>query len=1067
VEHTAHFELRMPEHGFAETRAWSIGSGLEEMRSNLLRIMAFAEEQLPARCTVYLVDVLPQSQVEPEPLLGRVVPERDEVWAVYRPDSPGQELTQATVRLLLLRATATDLDFVPVIERALVDVLTPVADAFLAAEKRRQLFYALGDHPPSLISLLTGETGDRTLQVLAVSSFLTFLLENHGPLSLREFVLAATNATGEKRWEALRGKQFARLEREWREFLSKQAGAGRSGIMDFLRGSAHYLRPYWKEEIAIIGFLFVLLAFQQILPRAQALLIDQAILPRDLQYLARLILFLFVMVLFALTAGVLRDFLTTRVSESVLRGMRERMFLNLQRASHRFYSRMGSGDILSRFGNDLHSVQQGLTGTLTQGVFLIFSLVFSTIHILLVSLPLSIMALAALPLFFLTTKLLGPRANRASLAYSKDQAALTSELQENLAAQPVIKAYTLQTGMVQRFGDQARDLYRSALRVFFLSSLYGTSANLLTTVIQVASLALGGYLVIQGQLMLGSLMEFLALLGLVIGPVQGITGLLQAIQIATASMDRVEEILNADAEVSDAPNAQAAEPLMQSILFEHVSFSYTGERPQLDDMTFEIPAGTTAAFVGPSGSGKSTVVNLLLRFYDPSRGTVRFDGHDLRELSLESLRRQVAPVFQDNFLFNTTLRENIRFGREAATDAEVEQAAREAELHDSIVQLEQGYETVVGERGGSLSGGQRQRVAIARAVLRGASVVVFDEATSALDPKTERSILESLERFSRGRTCIWITHRLSSASRADKIFVLDRGRLVEQGTHSELLKINGLYRRLYEEQAGMGSEGQRALQISYLRAVPLFAGLDEAMLARIAGFLHTQQAATGEDIVRAGAMGDKFFLIVSGSVEVLDPTGDGIGPPLARLSPGEYFGEIALLRDVPRTATVRAEGDTQLLVLEKDSLLGLFEFVPELRSRLEATLAAREAATVAPPKASTEAAIPGPPSPRADAWLVQAEAGAQIYFTLDAVRTRIGRSPQNEVVLDDPTVSAFHAELERATNQAFFISDLGSTNGTELNGFALGRSPVGLVDGDRIRIGDHTLIFELNRRRRG
>jgi ATP-binding cassette, subfamily B, bacterial len=948
VAHTTHFELRMPEHSFAESRASLIGAILEELRSNLMRSMAFTEEQLPRRCTVYLVDVLPESADALEHLMTRLIPERDEVWTIYRSDSPGQDLFQSTLRLLVLRATQADLAFVPVLGSALTDILDPMVDAFLAAEKRRQLFDELGDHPPALASMLTGETGNRTLDGLASSSFLTFLLEEHGASSLREFVLAAASPIDERRSEALRGRQFARLEKDWLKLLAKRAGAGRSGIVQFLRGSAHYLRPYWKEEIAILGFLFVLLAFQQVLPHAQALLIDKAILPRDVQYLIRLILFLFGMVLLALTAGVLRDFLTTRVSESVLRGMRERMFLKLQGASHRFYARMGSGDILSRFGNDLHSVQQGLTGTLTQGVFLIFSLIFSTIHILFVSLPLSIMVLAALPLFFLTTRILGPRANRASLAYSKDQAALTSVLQENLAAQPVIKAYTLQAGMVQRFGDQARDLYRSALRVFFLSSLYGTSANLLTTIIQVAALGLGGYLVIQGQLMLGSLMEFLALLGLVIGPVQGITGLLQSIQIATASMDRVEEVLNVEADVGDPPNAIDAGPVRRSIRFDHVSFSYTGDRPQLDDITLEIPAGTTAAFVGPSGSGKSTVVNLLLRFYDPSRGAIRFDGRDLRELSLESMRRQIAPVFQDNFLFNSTLRENIRLGREQATDAEVEQAAREAELHDSIVQLEQGYDTIVGERGGGLSGGQRQRVAIARAVLRGASVVVFDEATSALDPTTERSVLESLRLVNRGRTCVWITHRLSSAASADRIFVLDRGRLVEQGTHSELLKSNGAYRRLYEEQAGLGGESQRALQVSYLRAVPLFAGLDDSMLARIAGFLRSEQAEAGEDIVRAGTAGNKFFLIVSGSVKVLGPNNDGIDPPLARLSPGEYFGEIALLRDVPRTATVRAESDTQLLVLERESLLGLFEFVPELKARLEGELAKREAAVVVP-----------------------------------------------------------------------------------------------------------------------
>jgi ATP-binding cassette subfamily B protein len=1060
IERTAHFELQMPAGSFAERRAQSIGSALESLRDAAGQILALTDAELAGPYRVYLGDVLPAPAGE-RSAESCIVPERDEVWAVYRPDAPGVELTRSVVRLLVLRGAGFDLALLPALWAGFAGLCEARSQrAPLEPETSRSLTARFGRRPPSLGRLLGQEEPvDASEAGQLAQSFLAFLLERDGPGQLSAYLAATVTVSPEEGARSVYKTALKRLQQEWWASVRRRAVAGGSGILRFLRSSLRYLRPYWKEEIVIFALLLVQLAFQQILPRAQALLIDKAILPRDLQYLIGLAIFLFVLVAVTLFAGVLRDYLTTRVSESVLRGLRERIFDQLQRASHRFYSRMDTGDVLSRFANDLRSVEQGLTSTLSQGVFLVLGLLLSMAHVALISLPLALIVFAALPLFLLTTRVLGPPANRASLTYAEEQAAITNTLQENLGAQPVIKAYNLQVTMARRFRNEAESLLHSAVRLFFLGSLFGVSASLLSTILQVGMLALGGYFVLEGRLALGSLIEFLSLLALVIGPVQSVTGILQSVQIATASMDRVEEILNLEPDVADAAGARELGPVRHSIRLEDVTFSYEGGQAQLDGVSIEIPAGSTAAFVGPSGSGKSTIVSLLLRFYDPDRGRVLFDGQDLREVSLESLRRQTAAVFQESFLFNTSVRENIRYGREGAADAEVEAAARQAEIHDAILELPQGYDTVVGERGGSLSGGQRQRLAIARAILRGASVLIFDEATSALDASTESAILQSIEALSQGRTTVWVTHRLASAAKAGRIFVLERGRVVEQGTHEELLRLNGLYRRLYEDQGGAAAEGQQALALSYLRGVPIFADLAPAMLGSVAGFLRSDPIHAGEVVVEAGAEADKLYLIVWGEFEVLGPAGADAGRPLAVLGPGDYFGDVALLRDVPRTATVRARTAGHVLTLQRQALFGLFSLIPELRSSLEARLAAREAgASTGGAAAAREARTPP------DAVLLQYPAGGPArHFPLDRPETSVGRDARNDIALSEPSVSGFHARILRDADGGYLIVDCGSTNGTTVNGRMVGTQPVPLVEGDMIRLGRAALTLHYER----
>ncbi|MSR83435.1 MAG: ABC transporter ATP-binding protein, partial [Candidatus Latescibacteria bacterium] len=413
----------------------------------------------------------------------------------------------------------------------------------------------------------------------------------------------------------------------------------------------------------------------------------------------------------------------------------------------------------------------------------------------------ALVAMLVLPMCMLGPRIFAPRAAGASYHRRQFEAGLTSNLQEQLVSQPAVKAFSLEARAQGIFAEHNVLLAGSCLCLGFFSALVERSAGIGIVLLQVVIMGVGAYMAYGGQLSIGSLAAFQTLFVNLSYSLSYVTQYVPNLAQAIGGMIRIDELLAEMPRVQDSPHALPLPRLQEQICIRGVVFSYGGEQRSLDEVDLVVKKGQSVAFVGESGSGKSTLLSLILRFYDPTAGSVEFDGQDLRQVTQASLRGHLGVVFQESFLFDLTMRENIRLGRPDATDAEVEEAAKAAEIHEFILGMPQGYETPVGERGGRLSGGQRQRLAIARAVLRDPDILLLDEATSALDPATEAAVNATLARLGKGRTLISVTHRLSSVVGMDRIFVLRQGKVVEQGNHKQLLNQEGYYYQLWNDFA--------------------------------------------------------------------------------------------------------------------------------------------------------------------------------------------------------------------------------------------------------------------------
>jgi len=509
--------------------------------------------------------------------------------------------------------------------------------------------------------------------------------------------------------------------------------------------------------------------------------------------------------------GVLESYTNQVIGQGVMHQLRSSLHDHLQRVSVRFFTSTRTGEILSRVGTDVNGVQQSVTGTFTEFVTNVLTLLIAFGIMLTIEWRLALATLVVLPIWVYPTYHVGQAMRRLMREWHDEMGQMTAHLEETLSVSGsmLVKSFGRSEHERSRF-EQSNDALRSlSIRRMMAGRWFNMGTGLFGALIPgVAYWFLGG-LVVDGDLSVEAVVAFAMLAQRVFGPFASIARINTTMLSSLALFERIFEYLDLPVEVDERPGARRLDHPRGEIAFDGVGFAYVDERTVLDDVSFEVEPGSMLALVGPSGAGKTTVTYLLQRFYDPQRGTVRLDGHDLRDLTLDSISNAVGTVMQDTYLFHSSLADNIRYGRLDATDAEVDAAASAAGIDELLERLPEGLETVVGERGYRLSGGEKQRVAIARAILKDPPVLILDEATASLDSRLERVIREAMERLAAGRTTVVIAHRLSTVLAADLILVFDRGRVIERGRHAELLANGGLYATLYEEQF---REGQRALE---------------------------------------------------------------------------------------------------------------------------------------------------------------------------------------------------------------------------------------------------------------
>ena len=496
--------------------------------------------------------------------------------------------------------------------------------------------------------------------------------------------------------------------------------------------------------------------------------------------------------------------------------------------------------------------------------------------------------------------------------------------------------------------DESQRLMGRAATQGLAAALVERFANSAVLLLNVVILAYGCWLVRQGTLSVGSLAAFQSLFLSLSWALSYLAQYLPMWYSGQSAFVRINEVL--EASLLSSGGKREVPPLQSAVIFDQVSFVYPGTsaaaknapgtdaKEVLCKLDLELMRGSSVALVGGSGSGKSTVISLLLGFEQPSHGRVLIDSVPLNSLNLEQWRGQIGVVFQDTFIFNASVAENLRIAKLDATQAEMEQAAKLAGLHQVILDLPKGYASQLGEGRISLSGGQRQRLGIARALLRKPEVLILDEPTSALDIATEQQLQKTLEQICAKRTSLWVTHRLEQAARCDYIMVLEQGRILEAGTHQALLDYQGQYAGMWRKQAGFSFQGASAkISVERLGQISLFSGLSTDILQGIAESFASQTAHAGELLVQQGDVGDRFFMIARGMVEVYRVGDSGSEQSLAILSDGDSFGEIALLAERPRTANVRAMLETTLLSLSKAQLDKLIEQAPSLGTRMRVT----------------------------------------------------------------------------------------------------------------------------------
>ena len=495
-------------------------------------------------------------------------------------------------------------------------------------------------------------------------------------------------------------------------------------------------------------------------------------------------------------------YLTTSVGQWVTHDLRRALYSHLQRLSLSYHDHKRTGDLISTVTSDIDSIQSFITSGLLGTLINLITLLGMIGVMLFLNWRFTLIALSVAPVLFTIVYTYTRRIKAASRAVRKKEGEIVSVIEEVLGSIRVVKAFAREDYELKRLEEESLEGVEIALRARGLKAKLAPIVQIIVAVGTFLVLWFGARMVLSGALSAGSLVVFFLYLGKMYKPMQELSKMTDTYSKALVGYERIQEILETEREVKDSPKAKPAPRFKGKIEFDHVSFSYSPETPVLQDVSLTIEPGRVAAFVGPTGAGKTTIISLIPRFYDPTSGTVKIDGTDVRQFRQRSLRQQISFVLQETVLFHAPIWQNIAYGKPEATRAEILRAAELANASEFIDRMPEGYNTIVGERGMTLSGGQRQRIAIARAIIRNTPILILDEPTTGLDSASEKLVVEALDRLMEGKTVITIAHRLSTIRSADVIFVIKDGRLVEQGTRDQLLRDEGLYAELDRLQTG-------------------------------------------------------------------------------------------------------------------------------------------------------------------------------------------------------------------------------------------------------------------------